>query len=96
MPGSTVARGYGRRHKRLRKWWSPKVRAGVVDCARCGLPIKPNQPWDLGHDDDDRSVYNGPEHRHSRDCPAGGNRATLPRMLAKARGEQTMTASREW
>jgi hypothetical protein len=89
VPGSTVARGYGAKHKRLRKWWAPKVRAGKVDCARCGKPIAPGEPWDLGHDDFDRSVYNGPEHRR---C----NRGTLPRMLAKARGEQTMTASREW
>jgi hypothetical protein len=88
MPGSTVARGYGAKHKRLRKSWSPKVRAGVVNCARCGERIEPGEPWDLGHDDFDRSVYNGPEHRR---C----NRGTLPRMLAKARGELS-TASREW
>ena len=68
-----------------------KVRAGKAVCWRCGLPIAPNQAWDLGHDDDDRNAHRGPEHRHSRDCPMGGNRATLPRMLAKARGEAAPT-----
>jgi hypothetical protein len=34
-----------------------------VDCARCGERIEPGEPWDLGHDDVDRSRYTGPEHR---------------------------------
>ena len=75
-----MARGYGSRHKRLRKSWAPKVRAGKVNCARCGLLIGPGQPWDLGHDDDDRSLYSGPEHRR---C----NRATLTHAKQDARGD---------
>jgi hypothetical protein len=71
---------YGTHYKRLRKRWALVVRAGNAVCWRCGLPIAPGQPWDLGHDDDDPNVHRGPEHRA---C----NRATLPRMLAKARGE---------
>jgi hypothetical protein len=45
----------------------------------CGLPITPGQAWDLGHVDGDRSRYARPEHRHSRDCPEGGNLATARR-----------------
>jgi hypothetical protein len=55
------------------------VKAGQADCARCRLPIMPEQDWDLGHDDHDRSRYSGPEHRYSRDCSEGGNRATAGR-----------------
>src|SRR3954464_1275933 len=57
----------------------PLVLAGGVRCARCALPILSGQQWDLGHVDGDRSRYSGPEHRHARDCPEGGNRATSGR-----------------
>lgn len=77
--GSTKARGYGVEHQRLRRMWARVVAMGCVDCARCGLPIGTEQAWDLGHVDDDRSRYSGPEHRHSADCPEGGNRATAGR-----------------
>jgi hypothetical protein len=76
---TTAQRGYPARHNRIREQLKPLVLAGGVKCARCGLPILPGQAWDLGHDDNDRSRYSGPEHRFSRDCPAGGNRATAAR-----------------
>lgn len=74
-------RGYGPAHRKLRANWAKRVAAGNVNCARCGKPILPGQPWDLGHDDHDRTRYNGPEcvpcnrstarrrppRRHSRD-----------------------------
>lgn len=68
-------RDYGMAHKRLRREWAPRVRAGVVVCWRCGELIASGEPWDLGHDDENRSEYRGPEHRR---C----NRATGPRRLA--------------
>jgi hypothetical protein len=82
--GNTTARGYGHNHQQLRKWWRPRVDAGLVDCWRCGQPIQPGQPWDLGHDDHDRTQYHGPEHR-GRQCPAGANRATYGRKTTEPR-----------
>lgn len=60
--GSSTARGYGVEHQRERARWSPLVAQGVVLCFRCGEMIPANAPWDLGHDDDNRSRYTGPEH----------------------------------
>jgi hypothetical protein len=37
-----------------------QVALGGVCCARCGLPIDPGEPFDLGHDDHDRSRYSAP------------------------------------
>jgi hypothetical protein len=63
-PGETSARGYGSAHQKLRARWRIEVDAGRVDCARCGKPIVPGTPWDLGHDDESgRQAYRGPEHR---------------------------------
>jgi hypothetical protein len=56
-------RGYGWTHEKRRKVWMPLVATGQCVCTRCGRPILPGQPWDLGHDDYDRSRYTGPEHR---------------------------------
>lgn len=80
--GSTRDRGYGQRHRNLRAQWKPKVEAGKVNCWRCDKPIRPDDKWDLGHADDDRTRYMGPEHIQ---C----NRAT-----AKRRPSYDM--SRQW
>ena len=78
----TKLRGYGSAHKRLRRAWDLKVQAGGVRCARCHCPIVPGTPWDLGHDDHDRTKYNGAEHRR---CNRGA-----PRRKRKLR------TSRDW
>lgn len=68
---STTRRGYGPAHQRLRRRWAGEVAAGRVLCARCRRKIEPGEPWDLGHDDFDRTVYQGPEHMHcNRSVPA--------------------------
>lgn len=59
--GSTTQRGYGADHQRMRRQWEPKVKAGLVDCARCGHAIRPDEPWELDHADD-RTTYLGPSH----------------------------------
>lgn len=58
----TKARGYGGVHKRERQRWARAVERGEVDCAHCRQLIEPDEPWDLGHVDDDRTRYAGPEH----------------------------------
>jgi len=43
--------------------WSRDVEVGRVSCARCRRPIVPGTPWDLDHDDHDRTLYLGASHR---------------------------------
>jgi hypothetical protein len=50
--GKTKARGYGSRHKALRKMWARQVAAGIATCVRCGYAIDPSAPFDLDHTDD--------------------------------------------
>jgi hypothetical protein len=66
---------YGTSHKKTRQELEPLVLGGGVRCWRCGEPIRPGEPWDLGHVDGDPSRYAGPEHRA---C----NRATTGRLPA--------------
>jgi hypothetical protein len=72
MKAKTTLRGYGWKHQQLRRSVGRAVAAGNAYCTRCGEWIDPAEPWDLGHDEHDRSVYTGPEHRR---C----NRATSKR-----------------
>jgi hypothetical protein len=69
---TTAERGYGRAHQQRRAQLAPIVRSGRATCWRCGKQIGANEPWDLGHDDHDRSIYRGPECRR---C----NRGTMKR-----------------
>lgn len=96
--GSTTDRGYGHLHQKERSKWVPKVKAGGVKCWRCvenGVPphqalIKPDEPWDLGHQDGTtgsrKPIWKGPEHiRCNRSTAArrrGNRTATPPAALA--------------
>lgn len=60
--GSTVQRGYGAEHRRLRERVKLIVQSGQAVCWRCSQRIQPLEPWDLGHLPN-RSGWAGPEHR---------------------------------
>lgn len=81
MAGKTTEQGYGWEHQQERERWRPDVEAGLVDCWRCGKPIDPCEPWDLGHDDHDRTRYRGPEHR-ACNRGAAAHKAALTRGWA--------------
>jgi hypothetical protein len=59
---TTTERGYGNEHQKLRARTQKLVDAGKAHCWRCTKLIPPGSKWDLGHDDDDRTKYMGPEH----------------------------------
>lgn len=83
-PLSTTERGYGSAHQQERRRWSPLVASGQATCWRCGRLIRPGSPWDLGHDDHDRTIYRGPEHRacNRRAGALKGNRSPKRRKSA--------------
>ena len=68
--GTRTNRGYGSNHVALRTQWALRVSRGTVNCARCGNPIHPNEPWHLDHDDD-RTGYRGPSHARCNLAAAG-------------------------
>lgn len=72
-------------HKRLRLQWQKVVDAGEANCWRCGRPIPPGTPWDLGHDDHDPTTYRGAE---CRPC----NRGTAAVRGNKMRAAQRRTS----
>ena len=54
---------YGPTHRRQRAQFARRIERGdEVICPRCGLPVGPDQMWDLGHDDVDPR-FERPEHR---------------------------------
>lgn len=57
-------RGYDAAHDAERRRWQPLVTIGAVGCWRCQGQDGPLDPddWHLGHDDEDRTRYRGPEH----------------------------------
>jgi len=82
---TTAERGYGGQHVKLRKKIQKQMDAGkVFHCWRCGRVISPSGGFDLGHDDDDRSKYMGPEH-------ISCNRAT-----SRHKAGNVVDTSREW
>jgi hypothetical protein len=69
--GSRQDRGYDAEHDAERRRWAPLVATGAVKCWRCRLHIAADAPWDLGHDDADRSRHRGPEHVRCNRSTAG-------------------------
>lgn len=93
-PNLTPAqRGYGPEHHRLRRQWAKRVARGGVTCWRCGAPILPGQLWDLGHDDNDRTRYRGPEHRKANRA-AGARKTNLIKRAKRAVKANESTAIR--
>jgi hypothetical protein len=77
---------YGKAHRDARKRFLRRMERGeVFHCWRpgCGKRLDPRLPWDLGHVDPEFWPTYGRSHPECLKC----NRSTLPRMLAKARGE---------
>lgn len=48
-------------HQQMRALWVAAVATGQAECWRCHDPLAPGQPFDVGHDDHDRTIYRGPE-----------------------------------
>lgn len=72
---------YGWGHQRSRAQWAPAVVTGKINCARCGLPIGPSEPWDLGHvDGAGPRAYSGPEHTRCNRATSGRNGNGRPRI----------------
>ena len=79
---------YGRPHRRVRERHAREIALGIVMCARCGEPIDPREPWDLGHDDLNPAEYAGPEHVK---C----NRGTAGRGAAEIAAERAHRAEQD-
>jgi hypothetical protein len=89
MKRRRLTQGYGYEHRQLRKAVAVKVAAGNVECWRCHCLISPFEKWELGHDDWNRSLYRGPEHRTCNRRAAGQK----TQLLKKARRQ---VVSRSW
>lgn len=87
--GNSTQRGYGYSFQQQRKQAKAEVDAGLVNCWRCGQWIHPDDPWDLGHDDYDRTIIRGPECRH---C----NRSAAAIKGNRMRGQGSGTPSDAW
>lgn len=69
--GTKTERGYGKEFQAERRMWVRMVATGEVNCWRCLKPILPGTPFDLGHDDLDRTIIRGPEHSGCNRSAAG-------------------------
>ena len=59
--GTSTQRGYSYTHQQRRKAFQTRMDAGQsFTCWRCHKPIDPTN-WTLGHCDNDRAKYHGPE-----------------------------------
>ncbi|HEY7010134.1 MAG TPA: hypothetical protein VH395_14395, partial [Jatrophihabitantaceae bacterium] len=79
MTSALTTRGSTRAWRALRALWTPLVTADLVTCWRCGHPIRPGQPWDLGHRTDRAAGGSDgdarPEHRHATSTCEGNRSA---------------------
>jgi hypothetical protein len=87
-----TARGYDGAHNALRRRVAPTVNAGHAACWRCRQVIIPDTSWDLGHDDHNRSIYRGPEHRR---CNRSAAAKKHWQMYWAAKRRQPHTAIRQ-
>jgi hypothetical protein len=70
--GRRAARGYDTEYDRQRREWEKRLARGErVACWRCRRRIMPRDEWNLGHDDDDRTIIKGPEHAGCNQRAAG-------------------------
>jgi hypothetical protein len=81
---TTSQRGYGTAHQLLRRKIARLVNEGRAYCSRCGRPIRPGSPWDLDHDDRDRSRYRGSSHRICNQRARSGKPPLAPQRRAAA------------
>jgi hypothetical protein len=88
---STVDRGYGGEHRKLRRRWAVKVAAGNVMCARCGGWIAPGSRWCLDHSDN-RDGYIGPSHERCN-IAAGARKGARISNANRDRRRRWSTAS---
>jgi hypothetical protein len=77
---NTTQRGYDHHHDQARAAWAPVVAQGGVSCRRCHQLITPGQAWDLGHDDNDRTLPPLPEHARACNRAAAGATTTRRRV----------------
>jgi hypothetical protein len=87
---SRAARGYGEAHKATRARYAALVATGLAVCARCGKPIAPGAPFDLGHTTD-RTGWTGPEHPKCNRVAGGRNGAAVTNQSRQPRRQ-----SRVW
>lgn len=76
--GTRQERGYDAAHEHLRFDYQRRINQGErFTCWRCGQPIDPRN-WTLGHCDDDRTTYHGPECPPCDYATAGRTRCPHP------------------
>lgn len=78
--GTSTERGYGTKHQHKRIGWQRRLDKGErVTCWRpdCDTIINPDD-WTLGHCDNDRTIYHGPECAPCQYATAGRRDTPCP------------------
>lgn len=81
--GATTEGGWGAPHQAERRRLAPLVALGRTVCTRYGHPqfpdcaglIAPGDEWELGHHDQDKGKWTGPEHARCNERAGGLKRA---------------------